>query len=196
MVRSLPRRSRSNDVDRLDRQAVVLQEMTFVDAFAYVVGEEGKLSLDPNDKGNWTGGKVGVGELRGTKYGVSAAAYPTLDIANLSLSDAQAIAKRDYWDKISGDYLRYGIALCLFDFGYNAGIAEAISCAQTALDLTRDGVLGPHTLAALKLTTLGGFVSEFTAARIKAYTLMPEFPHEGDGWLARANLTAQKALQS
>lgn len=170
--------------------------MNFTDAFAYVVGEEGKLSLDPKDRGNWTGGKVGVGELKGTKYGVSAAAYPTLDIANLSLQDAQTIAKRDYWDKISGDNLRYGIALCLFDFGYNAGIAEAVSCAQAALDLTRDGILGPKTLFSLKLTSLTEFVAGFTAARIKAYTLMPEFPHEGNGWMARANLTAQKALQS
>ncbi len=170
--------------------------MNFTDAFAYVVGEEGKLSLDPNDKGNWTGGAVGIGELKGTKYGVSAAAYPNLDIANLSLPDAQAIAKRDYWDKIQGDNLRYGIALCLFDFGYNAGTHEAITCAQDVLYLTRDGILGPHTLNALKLTSFKQFVADFTAARIKAYTQMPAFQEDGDGWIARANLTAQKALAS
>lgn len=177
-------------------QNLGFEKVNFTDAFAYVVGEEGKLSLDPKDRGNWTGGKVGIGELKGTKYGISAASYPTLDIPNLSLQDAKAIAKRDYWDKVSGDNLRYGIALCLFDFGYNSGIAEAISCAQAAVDLTRDGVLGPKTLSALKLTSLVGFVAEFTAARIKAYTLMPEFPHDGEGWMARANLTAQKALAS
>ena len=35
-------------------------------------GHEGGLSLDPNDRGNWTGGKKGSGELRGTKYGIAA----------------------------------------------------------------------------------------------------------------------------
>ncbi len=169
--------------------------MNFTDAFAYVVGEEGKFSDDPKDPGNWTGGKIGVGELKGTKYGISAAAYPNLDIANLSLSDAQPLAKTRYWDRIGGDSLRYGIALCLFDFGYNAGPEEAIKCAQRACDLpVVDGILGPKTFAALKLTSIRMFVEGFTAARLKAYSQMPGWAHEGNGWTARANLTAQKAL--
>ena len=168
--------------------------MTFADAFAYVVGEEGKLSLDPKDRGNWTSGKVGVGELKGTKYGVSAAAYPLLDIANLSLADARAIAKRDYWDKFAGDVLDYGVALCLFDFGYNAGIEESVRVAQRALGLQVDGIQGPLTHYALANTPAAVFVPLFTAARIAAYYQMSEFERDGDGWIARANLTAQKAL--
>jgi lysozyme family protein len=167
--------------------------MNFNDAFAYVVGEEGKLSLDPEDCGNWTGGARGVGELKGTKYGVSAAAYPLLDIASLSLSDARDIAKRDYWDKIAGDTLRYGIALLLFDFEYNAGKGEAIRVAQRALGLTADGALGPHTLAALKLTSLTGFAQDFTDARIAAYRKMTGWDEYGKGWTNRANLTCKMA---
>lgn len=37
-------------------------------------------SNDPNDRGNWTGHNVGVGILKGTKYGIAAHAYPRLDI--------------------------------------------------------------------------------------------------------------------
>lgn len=168
--------------------------MTFDDAFAYVVGEEGKLSLDPQDRGNWTGGQVGVGELKGTKYGVSAAAYPLLDIPNLPLSDAKSLAKREYWDKIGGDVLQYGIALCMFDFGYNAGIHEAVTTAQRALDLVVDGVLGPKTMVALEDASVKKFVPAFTAYRIAAYHQMSGFEHNGRGWTDRANLTAQKAL--
>lgn len=40
---------------------------------------------DRNDKGNWTGGRVGVGQLKGTKYGISAAAYLHLGIKSLTL---------------------------------------------------------------------------------------------------------------
>jgi len=168
--------------------------VNFTDAFAYVVGEEGKLSMDPEDSGNWTGGKIGVGELKGTKYGVSAAAFPLLDIANLSLSDAQSIAKRDYWDKIAGDVLPYGTALCLFDFGYNAGIREAVRVAQRALQLQDDGILGPLTLRALQQTPTQTFASRFTVERIKAYHLMAGFEYEGDGWINRANETLTKAV--
>ena len=170
--------------------------MNFDDAFSYVVGEEGKLSLDPNDRGNWTGGECGVGELKGTKYGVSAASYPLLDIANLSLSDARAVAKRDFWDKIGGDSLRYGIALLLYDFGYNAGIHEAAKCAQRALGLVDDGILGPKTFAALALTNVPVFAMEFTDERLKAYKQMAGYRENGIGWTARALLTEHKAIAS
>jgi lysozyme family protein len=168
--------------------------MTFDDAFAYVVGEEGKLSLDPQDRGNWTSGHIGVGTLKGTKYGISAAAYPLLDIANLSMSDAKAIYARDYWRKIGGDALDYGNALCLFDFGVNAGIEECTRVAQRALGLREDGVFGPSTLGAIRSTPPAVFAPLFTQARIAAYHLMAGFAHEGNGWIARANLTQQKAV--
>jgi lysozyme family protein len=168
--------------------------MMFTDAFAYVVGEEGKLSMDPEDSGNWTGGKIGLGVLKGTKYGVSAAAYPSLDIANLTLADAQAIAKRDYWDRITGDNIPYGTALSLFDFGYNAGVGEAVRVAQRALGLTVDGVIGPMTKIRLVNEPVPVFAQAFRDARIAAYKLMPGWAHDGDGWTARANLTCQKAM--
>jgi lysozyme family protein len=168
--------------------------MTFEDAFAYVVGEEGGLSMDPRDRGNWTGGAVGVGQLKGTKYGVSAAAYPLLDIANLSLSDARSLAKREYWDKLAGDTLPYGSALCLFDFGYNAGIKEAVRVAQRALSIGADGVLGPQTLQSIMNTPVKIFATNYTEARIEAYQQMPGWPVYGGGWKARANLTCQKAI--
>lgn len=168
--------------------------MTFADAFKYVVGEEGKLSLDPQDRGNWTGGQVGVGQLKGTKYGVSAAAYPFLDIANLTLDAARAIFKRDYWDRLQGDSIPYGSALVLFDFGINAGVEESIRVAQRALGLSVDGIQGPVTHYALSNTPPAVFVPLFTQYRIAAYHAMPEFSHDGDGWIARANLTQQKAL--
>jgi lysozyme family protein len=169
-------------------------EVTFIDAFAYIVGEEGKLSMDPEDPGNWTGHAKGVGILKGTKYGISAAAYPLLDIANLSLSDAQAIYQRDYWNKLGGDSLPWGNALCLFDFGVNAGISEAARVAQRALGLTVDGVLGPNTLGTIRNMPPQVFAPLFTQYRIAAYHLMAGFEHEGAGWIARANLTEQKAV--
>ena len=56
-----------------------------------------KVSLVRADPGNWTDGKVGVGELKGTKYGIAASAHPTLDIAGLTLPAAEAIYEREYW---------------------------------------------------------------------------------------------------
>lgn len=167
--------------------------MSYSDAFAFIVGVEGKLSLDPKDRGNWTGGKVGVGILKGTKYGVSAAAYPLLDIANLSLSDAQSIFKRDFWDKIAGDALPYGTALLIGDFGYNSGISEAVRTAQRAIGETPDGVLGPRTLGALQAHN-PGFAIAFTSYRIVAYSQMALWQDDGHGWTTRAIAAYTKAI--
>jgi hypothetical protein len=38
-------------------------------------------------------------DLKGIKYGISAASYPTLDISNVTLTQAQDIYEADYWAK-------------------------------------------------------------------------------------------------
>ena len=43
---------------------------------AETLAYEGGYSANPKDPGNWTGGKVGVGKLLGTKSGIAAASYP------------------------------------------------------------------------------------------------------------------------
>jgi lysozyme family protein len=170
--------------------------MQFNDAFIYLHGAEGNYSGDPSDPGNWTGGKVNAGTLKGTKYGVSAAAYPNLDIANLSLADAQAIAKRDYWDKFNGDSLPYPTALLMLDFGYNAGISQAVKTAQRALNLNPDGVFGPATNAALVSANYRTFGVDFTTYRILAYASMGGWALNGRGWTRRAVKTLATTVQS
>ena len=64
--------------------------------FDIVVGHEGGYTANPADRGNWTGGAIGSGTCRGTRFGISAAAYPGLDIANLTIDAAKALYQRDY----------------------------------------------------------------------------------------------------
>src|SRR5689334_21475768 len=90
-----------------------------------VFGAEGGLSLMSSDPGNWTGGKVGEGNLIGTKYGISAAAYPKLDIPNLTLAQATKIYERDYWNVIHGDTLATGVDLAAFDAAVMSGAGTA-----------------------------------------------------------------------
>ena len=94
-------------------------------AFAITVGHEGGYSTNPADPGNWTGGAPNQGELRGTKFGISAASYPDLDIAALGLVEACAIYKRDYWDRIGADKLPPPLALLAFDAAVNNDVGRA-----------------------------------------------------------------------
>jgi lysozyme family protein len=128
-------------------------------AFAETLGYEGGYSDDPDDAGNWTGGKAGVGELKGTLYGISAARYPHLDIPNLTPEQAKEIYYRDYWQVLLLDYFngsRPGerIAREIFDTAVNLGVRGAAYIAQRAVNflgekITEDGVIGPITLAAI-----------------------------------------------
>lgn len=95
-------------------------------ALKEIFGHEGGLSLDRGDRGNWTSGKIGVGRLEGTKYGVSAMAYPDLDIRRLTLAQAAAIYARDYWTPAGCDTLFPGVDLCVFDTAVNSGPSRAI----------------------------------------------------------------------
>lgn len=159
--------------------------MNFDQAFAFVVGEEGGLSMDPNDTGNWTGGKVGVGVLKGTKYGISARAYPEVDIANLTLDAAKLIAKRDYWDYFSGDSIDAALALGLFDCGFNEGVVEATRLAQRCLGITVDGVFGRATATGLLGCSVPIFARKFAINRIVQYAALANWTEDHDGWVGR-----------
>ncbi|MFC7399605.1 glycoside hydrolase family 108 protein [Chelatococcus sp. GCM10030263] len=111
---------------------------------------EGGLSMDRKDPGNWTGGKVRKGQLKGTKYGISAAAFPKEDIAGLTKDKAIAIYKRAYWDVLHCDLLPAGADYVAFDGGVNSGTAQSAKWLQRAVGVTADGIIGAQTLAAVE----------------------------------------------
>ena len=122
----------------------------FLAAFAITVAAEGsELDLNPDDRGNWTSGVIGVGELRGSKYGISAASYPMLDIAGMTEANAQAIYERDFWALIQGDAMPLVVALTLFDAAVLNGRSIAVHWLQQEIGVGVDGVVGRITLGAL-----------------------------------------------
>lgn len=157
----------------------------FARCFSFTLGAEGGLTKIASDPGNWTGGAVGRGELRGTKYGISAAAYPGLDIANLSEQDAENIYRHDYYEKLSGDELALPVALVLFDAAVNAGLRRAVIWLQQAAALPPDGVLGANSLKAVKMADAQALAREMLARRIDFYARLPSWQDFGLGWSRR-----------
>ena len=159
----------------------------FARVFAVVIGEEGGFAADRDDPGDWTGGKVGAGVLRGTKFGISAAAYPTLDIAALTTAQARAIYRRDYWAPMQGDALPPAVALLTFDAAVNNGPARAARWLQAALGVAADGVIGPATLAAAaaRAGDVAGLCAEMLAQRLEFMAALPTWRDFGRGWARR-----------
>jgi len=171
-----------------------MEESVLMKCFEYVLTVEGgsKLSMDKNDPGNWTGGKVGVGELKGTKWGVAASAYPNLDIANLTKEDACDIFKKEYWDKCRCDELPNGINLLVVDCAYNSGVKRSIKLLQQAVGVTDDGVIGNGTLTKVKQATntydkLQQVSWDLRDSRIDYLKSLSTWKIYGKGWRNRVN---------
>ena len=122
----------------------------FERAFELVIGHEGGFSDVRSDPGNWTGGTVGSGQLKGTKYGISAGAYPNLDIRNITLAVAHDIYQNDYWNRVGASDMPPRLAFVMFDAGVNNGVSRAIRWLQESVGSTADGVYGPNTRAAMQ----------------------------------------------
>ena len=159
--------------------------LTFDQAFERLIGHEGKFTNDPQDRGNWTTGVIGKGELKGTKYGISAMTYPDLDIKNLTLVQAKQIYKRDWWDKINADQINPALVFQVWDFAINAGMGTAKRKLQLAVGVLDDGIIGNLTIQAINKAELNDILLKFNAERLKYYTSLSTWPRYGKGWTLR-----------
>jgi lysozyme family protein len=163
----------------------------FSTAFENAVGLEGRYSSDEKDPGNWTGGKVGEGECRGTMYGISAAAYPDLDISKVTLQKAKAIYLTDYWNKLRCSALPDPIAIALFCEGINLGVEGAVKALQRSLKSREvDGIMGQITIGMATAHPVKEVLIDFLTQCAVEYTKMDLFKQDGRGWLSRVIKTA------
>jgi len=164
-----------------------MYSQAFIRAKNFTLSEkvEGEFSQDPKDPGNWTGGEPGKGDLIGTKFGISAAQYPTLDIPLMRFEDAVRIYERDYWQPICGDSLPPRLAICVFDTAVNQGIGTAAKLLQSVVGAHVDGIIGPATIAAVRRFDQDDVIVDFLTARLQRYVKLKDYGTYGKGWMRR-----------
>jgi lysozyme family protein len=162
----------------------------FLTYFDRLIASEGAYTISYEDPGNWTSGRVGVGSLKGTKYGIAANTYPDLNIRDLTLDDARAVYFRDWWQKLGADELPEAVAFQMWTFAVNAGMGTAKRGLQFAVGVAQDGQIGPLTLAAVKRADLCDILLRFNSFVLDHYTSLSIWPTYGKGWARRvaANL--------
>lgn len=131
-----------------------------------------------------------------TKYGISQRAYPTIDIANLTVEAAKDIYHRDYWTAVRGDDLPWVLAVVMFDAGVNCGVKRAIRWLQQAVHVTDDGVIGSQTIAATRMAEPVQAAAGFQRRRVKYHASLPTWDTFGDGWTQRCFEVFAFALSS
>ncbi|MEJ0012810.1 MAG: glycosyl hydrolase 108 family protein [Bauldia sp.] len=152
-----------------------------------VLAYEGGFTKDSHDPGNWTGGKVGVGKLKGTNRGISAAAYPNLDIANLTAADVAPLYRHDYWDAVAANLLPAGVDHATFDGAVNSGVSRSSKWLQKAVKVSTDGKVGGKTIAAAVSFQAGAaaLVRAVCSQRTSFLHGLSNWVRYGKGWAAR-----------
>lgn len=162
-----------------------MSKLTFDQAFDRLIGHEGKFTDDPQDRGNWTTGVIGKGELRGTKFGISAMTYPYLNIKDITLDYAKKLYKRDWWDALNAESIDGAIVYQVWDFAVNAGMATAKRKLQSAAGVADDGIIGPVTLQKINSMELNDVLLRFNGFRLQYYMSLSTWPRYGKGWTGR-----------
>lgn len=133
------------------------------------------------------------------KYGISNFAYPDLDIEALTLQEAKALYRRDYWDKNRLDEIHnQKVANAVLDMVVHHG--RGIAVVQAAINLTGasipvDNAMGPITLTALNAIEPKRMLDALVKAR-QSYmrTVMQNQPvtrKYAGNWLSRAERMRQ-----
>jgi lysozyme family protein len=167
----------------------------FVKAFDRVIGHEGRFQKQPGDRGNWTGGAVRKGILKGTKFGISAMTYPDLDIERLTLEQAKAIYYRDWWLKLEMDLFKPALSYQMFDAAINHGMHNATKMLQRAVGADDDGVIGPITKRTIDKMPLEDILMRFLGERLEFMTYVGTWDDNGKGWSRRIALNLKLAAE-
>lgn len=146
--------------------------ITFEKAIERVLAHEGGYIDHPEDPGGRT------------KWGISQAAYPHLNIASLTREQAIAIYKRDYWTPVANT-VPSAVAFQAMDAAVNHGIGNAIRFLQRAVDVADDGHWGPASKAAAKQLSEDDLLFRFLAERLNFMTKLRTWDAFGRGWVRR-----------
>lgn len=148
--------------------------MTFDQAFEKLIGHEGGYVNHPQDPG---------GE---TKFGITKRTYPHLNIRALTLGQAKAIYRRDFWDKAGCDALPGGLAFDVFDTAVNSGVSRSAMLLQEALGVDADGKVGPITRASIAAEpNKAALQARFNGGRLQFMTDLGTWGSFGKGWARR-----------
>ncbi len=122
-----------------------------------------------------------------TKWGVSQAAFPELDIKHLTLSDASIIYQREYWLPLRAYELdNQDLANALYDYAVNSGVGRAVKGLQLVLGFSpkhRDGIMGPMTITAANRSRQ--LSQKLNIQRLNYLKLLPHWKTFRNGWSRR-----------
>lgn len=106
-----------------------------------------------------------IGDAGGaTRWGIAQKFNPQVNVATMELEQAKRIYRDKYWNPINGDNLPWPLALTVFDFAVNAGVAAALELLKILSDF-----------------------NAYNEGRRAYYRNLRQFSVFGQGWLTRVD---------
>lgn len=169
--------------------------MDFAKALKVILHHEGGYVNHPADPG----GRTNLGVTQRTWEEWTGKPATEADMRALTPEKVGPLYKARYWDVCRCDELPGDLALCVFDFGVNAGTVRAVKFLQRMVGASDDGRAGPATIAAVKAFVAREGTSEavrqYQNARRAYYRQLRTFPTFGRGWLRRVDEVETEALR-
>jgi lysozyme family protein len=161
----------------------MIQMSNFADSISIVLKHEGGYVNNPADPG---------GE---TKFGISKAAHPEVDIAILTEEKAKDIYRTKYWEPNKlGELTNQKIANAVLDAIVNHGKGAFIvqkALIASGYELNADNAIGPITRYALNSVNEKIFLKNYVATRKAYYDALidkdPALQVFKKGWYKRAD---------
>lgn len=107
------------------------------------------------------------------------------DVRNLTVDEAMAIYKDQYWDTVRGDRLPRGLDYAVFDYAVNSGPSKAAKDLQRVLGVSVDGIVGAETLAAAHAASAVQTIEDLSERRYAFVKGLSTFGTFGRGWTRR-----------
>lgn len=164
----------------------------FQKCYEVILGIEGGLSNDVHDKGGRT--FQGITQKEFTHW-LAAEGKSDRDVTEMAPEERYAIYHNDYWYPVHGDDLPLGIDLMAYDASVNSGpYVGRVLLQRSLMGPKVDGIIGPKTMAAIKMSDPRLVVVMFGQHYEKFYRSLSDFQYFGHGWLNRNQAVVQVAL--
>ena len=117
------------------------------------------------------------------------------EMRDLTPDDVAPIYKKNYWDRVKGDYLPSGVDWCAFDWAVNSGSGRPAKAIQRAVGAKVDGAIGKQTVG-LVMERDPKFIIDYVYTVRKAfYEGLDDYKHFGRGWSRRNTETLHQAMK-
>jgi lysozyme family protein len=117
------------------------------------------------------------------------------EMRDLTPADVGPIYKKNYWDKVKGDYLPSGVDWAAFDWAVNSGSGRPAKAIQRCVGAKVDGAIGKQTLAAVSEHDPKKIIEYVHGIRQKFYEGLKTFDTFGKGWTRRNTETLATAIE-